>query len=458
MLDRLPDTVLLQCLHREVHLHSGAIPMFGKTIRPPSIISIIENTCRNADIASATQVLVVDDWLVGNRRRESFTTDPVTLKTLLQTAKLSPDQESWWREALDACHQDAWIALLLLQLPNLRKLEIRNMEPGSPYLQSILTRLTDPNDPLTGLTQLSELKVSPAMFGHDFFLSSFIPFAQLPAIQKFHIGGAIDSYPPPPPALFKAASESIRRRAQANGTNTSMGWGISPAQAQYLENISRSSTLAPSVLFPALTAAKPSLQSLWMTTTHRIRHSPRDIFTQDLPGIPIGNLHDLPSLRALRMRVENILSITHASDRTLTNTKDKLWDILPHTLESLFLEDCDRALFPEIINQLQRMLHSREEAQRQELHQETTLFPYLKTVVLQQPREEADRTRFEFPPNMKSISREMMEDVARHRMAENDLQPEVWKGLMEVKEKFGALGVEVRVVDKMRTDGEFLLR
>ena len=158
------------------------------------------------------------------------------------------------------------------------------------------------------------------------------------------------------------------------------------------------------------------------------------------------------------MRVENILTVTRAPDKTITSTTDTLWDILPPCLESIFLEDCDRALFPEVVQQLRQVLESREQAQQGEKHRQNTLFPDLKTVVLQQPYDEADRVRFEFPPDMESISREMMEDMARHRMAENDLQPEVWREVMGLRERFGALGVELRVVDKMRTDGEFPLR
>ncbi|PYI03543.1 hypothetical protein BO78DRAFT_193889 [Aspergillus sclerotiicarbonarius CBS 121057] len=558
MLDRLPDTVLLQIwgyliphphgpcshhqahhlapflrvcrrfytlflrqLHREVRLHSGAIPMVGKTIYPPSMMEIIENTCRNADIAAATQVLTVESWFVGQPRGMAFTADPVILETLLQSAQLSPDQESWWREALDASYYDAWLALLLLRLPNLRKLEIKNMAPGSPYLQSILTRLADPNDPLTGLSQLSELTITPPMFNHEFFLSDFVPFTQLPSMRKFHIVGALDHYPPPPagvwedndaprdnsspppttprthpfnspsnltritlrassaittlptllphlphlqsltynhhdPALHKAALESIRDCAKAAGLNPSMGLGISAAQARYLENISNTNTLNPSVLLPALTAARSSLQSLFISTTHVIRQNPREIRTQDLPGIPIGDLRDFQSLRILRMRVENLLPVERHEDRTVKTTQSTLWEVLPPSLEALYLEECDRAILPEIVDQLRQVVQSRE--QERDKHQQSTLFPVLKTVVLQQPNDEPDRVPFQFPRNMRSISRKKMEEMGRNRMAENDIQPEVWMELMGLKERFAVLGVELRVVDKMRDDREFPLR
>ncbi|RAK98739.1 uncharacterized protein BO80DRAFT_386773 [Aspergillus ibericus CBS 121593] len=495
--------------------------MVGKTIRPPSIISVIENSCRNAEIAAATQVLTVENWFVGQRGGMTFTADPVILETLLQSAQLSPDQESWWREALEASYQDAWLALLLLRLLNLRKLEIKSMESGSPYLQSILTRLADPNDPLTGLSRLSELAVAPAMFRKEFFLSSFIPFTQLPSLRKVHIIGALDHYPTPPagvwegddalednpstsatiidsytfhspsnithltlrasstlttlptllphlphlqsliynhhdPALHTAAMEFIRDGAKSAGLNPSMGLGISAAQAHYLENISNTSTLNPSVLLPALTAARSSLQSLWISTTHTLRMNPLDRRTQDLPGIPIGDLRDFTSLRIVRMRVENLLLVERREDRTVKYIQGKLWEILPPSLEALYLEECDRAILPEIVEQLRQIVQSHE--QQVQTHQQSILFLNLKTVVLQQPMDEPDRVPFQFPPNMTSISREMMEEIGRSRKAENDVQPGVWSELMGLRERFAVLGGTLRVMDKMRTDGEFPLR
>ncbi|PYH94358.1 hypothetical protein BO71DRAFT_398941 [Aspergillus ellipticus CBS 707.79] len=485
--------------------------MFGHTINPPSIISIVENACRNVEIASATQVLTLEDWFVAPSPRQAFTVDPVILETLLQPAQLSPDQESWWREALEACHQDALISLLLLKLPNLRKLEIKNMRTGSPYLKSILSRLVDTNDPLTGLSQLSELIITPKMFGYDFFLSDFILFTQLPSLRKFRLVGAIDHYQPPPPeegeehndppsttpethrfhppshlthltlhasnalttlstllphlphlqslvynhhdpAIQKSASESIRRLVHATGHNTSMGWGISRSRARYLDSISKTSTLNPAVLHPGLAqAARPSLQALWITTSHRLRQNPTETFTQDLPGIPIGDLHGFSALKQVRMRIENLLTVERNEDRTVKATEGTLWEVLPGCLEAVFLEECDREILPEVVRQLRRMVESREQEQQQ---QDATIFPALRKVVLQQPTEERDRIPFQFPENMTFISQEMMQRMARHRMAENDIQPDVYAELMGLKDRFAVMGVTLRVANKMGMDAE----
>ncbi|GLA93268.1 hypothetical protein AtubIFM57143_010617 [Aspergillus tubingensis] len=158
-------TIFMPLVHQAFHIHTGSFPRFENTPYLPFIVSATQNTCRYIHIASAIQILSVEDLFVGRIPKTPLPLDSVLLEALLQSLKTLPDQ-----------------------------LELKYLDANSPYLQSILSRLTDPNDPLTGLTQLSELNFSPQMPVDCSYLSSFIPFTQLPSIRKIRLVRAIDNY------------------------------------------------------------------------------------------------------------------------------------------------------------------------------------------------------------------------------------------------------------------------
>ncbi|RAK89129.1 hypothetical protein BO79DRAFT_146586 [Aspergillus costaricaensis CBS 115574] len=513
--------MFMPLVHQAFHIHTGSFPRFENVPYLPFIVSATQNTCRYIHIASAIQILSVEDLFVGRIPKTPLPLDSVLLEALLQSLKTLPDQVCWWREALEAGREDAWFSILLLQLPNLRKLELKYLDANSPYLQSILSRLTDPNDPLTGLTQLSELNFSPQMPVDCSYLSSFIPFTQLPSIRKVRLVRAIDNYQLPSTTeegdatdLLDASSLSpilplyqsyfhsdlthltlhgcstiatlpslltrlpklkslIYRHndsglPQVNtqvitdhtnqdaGINTSMRQGSPVAQTQHVATSTPIHILNPAELYLGLTEAScNSLQELWVTVERSFRMKEYERRTQDLPGIPIGDLGVFHSLRQVRIRVDNLLTVVRNGGSPQNGlfanvwASNNLWDVLPLSLEGLFLEDCDRGILPVLATQLRQVLESQIGTK------EYVLFPLMKTVVLQQPIDEVDRLPFVCPPNIPHYSLEAFQLEYNHRKAENDIQPDIYALLMMLKKGFTTFDLELKVLDKWDRDETF---
>ncbi|XRM44156.1 hypothetical protein ABZX51_007301 [Aspergillus tubingensis] len=177
--------------------------------------------------------------------------------------------------------------------------------------------------------------------------------------------------------------------------------------------------------------------------------------TQDLPGIPIGDLGIFHSLRQVRIRVDNLLTVVRNGgsppNGLFSNVwaSNNLWDILPLSLEGLFLEDCDRGILPVLASQLRQVLESQVGTK------EYVLFPLMKTVVLQQPIDEVDRLPFVCPPNIPHYSLEAFQLEYNHRKAANDIQPDIYALLMVLKKRFTTFDGELKVLDKWDRDETF---
>ncbi|GKZ27002.1 hypothetical protein AbraIFM66951_003939 [Aspergillus brasiliensis] len=466
--------------HRMFHIHTCSFPRFENVPDLPFLTSATQNTCRYAHIASTIQVLSMDELVVTRTPKTVLRLDPVLFEALLESIQSPPDQILWWREALEAGHRDAWFSLLLLQLSNLRKLELKYMETRSPYLQCILSRLIDPNDPLTGLTALSELEIGSHLPVEDVHLSSVIPFAQLPSVRKIRLVGAIGYYP-----LLTSAEGNETHWANEITSSLILPSSQSPSKITHLaihgcstlatlpnllaslpklqsfiycqdvsgipqdydqltgdrdedaginsnaDAISSIDILNAAALYPGLArASADSLQELWVTVVRPFRKNDNEQRDQEILGTPIGELRVFSALTQVWIPVDNLLTVVRRRGKLQNGTieevwvKNNLWDVLPLSLEKLFLEDCDRGILPVIVSQLRQVLKS------------------------QQPFDEVDRVPLVCPVNTPRFSLEMMMLECGHRMAMNDIQPEVYADLMDLAERFTMFDLTLKVLDK----------
>ncbi|PWY75747.1 hypothetical protein BO83DRAFT_463436 [Aspergillus eucalypticola CBS 122712] len=390
MLDRLPDIVLLQtweCLGpaahsafsndegcplctKLFHVHTGSFPRFENVPYLPFIASATQNTRRYIHIASAIQILSVEDLLVGRVPKTPLPLDSVLLEALLQPLKALPDQVCWWREVLEAGRKDTWFSILLLQLPNLRKLELKYLDTISSYPQ--FASLAIDNYKLPSFTEegdatdlLDASSLCPILPLYQSYFHSDLTHLTLHGCSTIAtLPGLLTRLPKLKSLIYRhndSGLPQVKTPATIDHTNQDAGINTSMRQAS---PVARTQHVATSTPINILNPAELTLGTV--ERSFRMKGYERRVFH---------------SLRQVRIRFQNgIFSNVWVGN--------DLWDVLPLSLEGLFLEDCDRGIMPVLASQLRQVLESQVGTK------EYVLFPVMETVVLQQPIDEVDRVPF----------------------------------------------------------------
>jgi hypothetical protein len=335
--------------------------------------SFLRIILRKPELARAVRSLHFDDW---RQHHSSASTSPAeqdmtSFNNWAETLSHSNEEYVRWEQDLLQGVEEAWIALLLPLVNNLRQLRLVYPKENS-YLDRMLQRAMKgekPFDMQPAFSMLQEVSLSHQETGDtkgSYMPSQIFPFFQLPSMRMFTADSVIESSAPQadehtPTAEVPVAGSSPISEITLNSSNGTQGMESLIASCSSLKSFkyqhSDSHLLAqgyqPSAFYKSLAGSKNSLQTLWLDNYGN--HLP---FT--ISGVNqthdewFGSLADFTALKDIRIRLPNLLDIRYQFEPSTPLT-----DILPQSVESLYIEGCKENTLGMLIGQLKMVLNKR---------------------------------------------------------------------------------------------------
>lgn len=313
------------------------------------------------------------------------------LRAWLEAVSCSTLESDQWAQRLGQGLADAWVALILPLLSQLRKLSLA-YTTNSPYLERIVQRAVDCKHPFSvqpAFRHLHEVSLHhredldhsehPDDARAETQLSStlLLPFFQLPSLRAITANSVVDptSITPPSeeltdddkPRLGFSSITNIDLRASSGNHGMEMLVSscadLKSFKYQHSDSHVLSHGYQPSAFHRSLTHSKKSLKTLWLD--HYGSHYP---FTA--AGLNqshdewFGSLVDFTALEEVRVRLPNLLDIRYQNEPTTP-----LMECLPSSIETLYIEGCEERYLGMLVSQLQAVIKNRQ-----------TRFPKLKRV------------------------------------------------------------------------------
>lgn len=316
------------------------------------------------------------------------------LTRLVKQSSHSDEEVTQWEGSLAKGLGDAWAALLLPLLTQLRKLHLA-YATRTPFLDTVMQRAVrceKPFDAQPAFQHLQEVslhrreEIDPcepqeaAEHGDQPPSAALLmPFFQLPSMRAifadsvidpssittdYHTSGKSDEEndeeaepsEKPPSGLSSITEIDLRASSGNHGMEALVAScaDLKSFKYQHSDCHVHSQGYQPSAFYRALTRSKHTLHTLWLD--HYGDHYP---FTA--AGLNqthdewFGSLADFTALREVRIRLPNLLDIRYQSEPTTP-----LINCLPQSLETLYIEGCEERHLSILASQLQTVLKQRQ--------------------------------------------------------------------------------------------------
>jgi hypothetical protein len=268
----------------------------------------------------------------------------------------SAHEESRWKEDLMGDHQDAWAAILLLLLGDLRKLQLKISDPYR-YIGIVISRATALHFPRLEVVRTLERQMGAFTKAHW-----VAPFFAFPAMREFASSGLADIRGKRP-LRFGTVSSSITHLTLERSMLTANALRVllsSCPNLQCLKYDHRAMANEPfhmGILHDCLAPRKDTLRSLWLNYRY-FGDAPLDRQEPCLQlGQWMGSFSSYGRLRELRIPLELLLDIGSVGHHPRKALFDK---VLPSALEWLYIHDCYEARLPMLVLQLLWLVLHRE--------------------------------------------------------------------------------------------------
>ncbi|KAJ5092661.1 hypothetical protein NUU61_007531 [Penicillium alfredii] len=298
----------------------------------------------------------------------------------LDIVSYSNKEKRDWARDLAKGLGDAWIALLLPLLNQLRQLHLV-YGTDTPYLNRIMQQAISGERPFDTYPPFRCLREVTLNRRDDFDLpdhrnptgeeprssaSLLLPFFQLPSVRTITADSVID------PSLDIGPESQPRTGRSPMGlssiteidlraSNANYGMEVLVASCADLKSFKYqhsdshvcSHGYQPSALYRSLAPSKASLQTLWLD--HHGSHYPfTALGLNQTHDEWFGSLVDFTVLREVRIRLPNLLDIRYSNEPTTP-----LIDCLPSSLEAIYIEGCEERHVPMLVRQLQAVIKNR---------------------------------------------------------------------------------------------------
>jgi hypothetical protein len=305
-------------------------------------------------------------------QRSSTFTDLITLPSF------SSKEAAQWKEDLAKGRGDAWLALMLPFLSQLRQLHLVYSTPTS-CLNRIMQRAINGQRPFQSQPALQHL--------HEVYLyhqedpdqptaqddseqgsnSALLqPFFRLPSVRSIIAHSVIDPTPDNldsdageaeqwPSGLSSITEIDLRRSSGNRGMEALIAScaNLKSFKYQHSDSHLASHGYQPTAFYRSLTRSKRTLQTLWLD--HYGDHHPfTSVGLNQTHDEWFGSLAVFSALRELRIRLPNLLDIRYQSEPTTP-----LVNCLPGSLESLYIEGCEERHMAMLVSQLQTVIKNR---------------------------------------------------------------------------------------------------
>ncbi|KAJ5860085.1 uncharacterized protein N7529_007395 [Penicillium soppii] len=363
--------LFLPLVYREVHIHNWR-----------DANSFLHAILQRPGLARAVRKLDLTKWQVQSMSDNEYheTENSALLIKWVTAASHSRIESQRWIECLAKGLSDAWIALILPLLTQLRKLHL-TYSTISPYLERIMQRAVDCEAPFAAqpaFRYLNKVSLHHQDFDNRDDWDSprvqsrapsklLLPFFQLPSVRAITANSVMD--PSSIPTGAERLAEDDRLRVgfssiteidlRASSGNHGMEMLIASCanlksfKYQHSDSHIFSHGYQPSAFHRSLRHSKKSLQTLWLDnygshypfTAAGLNQSQDEWF---------GSLVEFIALREVRVRLTNLLDIRYQNEPSTP-----LIECLPSSLETLYIEGCEERYLGMLVSQLQTVIKNR---------------------------------------------------------------------------------------------------
>lgn len=342
--------------------------------------SFICSNLQRPELARAVRVLHFDCWQdkpatghvdIADEKRPLLT-------NWVRTISQSDEERAQWEQDLQHGVSEAWIALLLPLISNLRRLRLIYPK-NNAYLDRTLYRAVNGERPTFRSLQevsLSHLEDDADDTKGNFLPSQILSFFQLPLMRTLSADGVLESdsaleargLPPSSPLTDSPSSISEITLNASNGSKGMEGLiascsSLKTFKYQHSDSHLHAEGYQPSAFYHSLAGSKNTLETLWLDTCGH--HLPFTIAgANETHDEWFGSLADFVALKDMRIRLPNLLDVRYQFEPSTS-----LSDILPRSLESLYIEGCKENTLLMLLNQVRMVLGQR-----------TSRFPALRRV------------------------------------------------------------------------------
>lgn len=323
---------------------------------------------KRPELAPAVRALYFDRWQdkpstghanIAEEDRPLFNS---WIKTISQSGK----EHSQWEQDLDNGVSEAWIALLLPLASNLRQLHLVYPKYNN-YLDRTFQRAVDGEHPaFQSLREVSlnHLEDDTGDTKGNYLPSQILPFFRLPLMRKISADTVMESnsaqqaqgMPPSEPLTGSSISEiTLNRSNGAKGMESLIAScsSLKTFKYQHSDSHLHAEGYQPSAFYRSLAGSKDTLQTLWLDTCGH--HLPFTITgANETHDEWFGSLAEFTALKDMRIRLPNLLDVRYQAEPSTP-----LPEVLPHSLESLFIEGCKENSLSMLLRQVQVLVSKR---------------------------------------------------------------------------------------------------
>ncbi|KAF9890470.1 hypothetical protein FE257_005875 [Aspergillus nanangensis] len=372
------------------------------------VIPFVRAALRNPEITRSIRDLdlpQIDTW----NDKDAPTEDITEVHHLICEASHSPEEQQKWEDDLQRGSIDAWVSLLFLKLENLQGLTIA-LSAKPEHLHRILDRAAKSEKPFDSfpiLQHLEDLSIGSRDLRYPFHTDEALPFFQFPSLRTFRAIEALETFhsdetpKEAPQELLGSSSVTTLKLSQSNGKFGMRALITSCANLETFEYQHQNlfakgefgEDFVPSAFYRPLLTQKHSLTTLRFNDQHD--DPPYELAAQSSgPNQGVGgSFAEFTALKDLRIRLPNLVG---------REWQTELSDLLPCSLEKLYLAHCWDRKFDQLVPQLRTMV-SRREQQFPSLR-EICVEPYCLELM---SREEFNAPR---PPNFNMEAPRMREE------------------------------------------------
>lgn len=281
----------------------------------------------------------------------------------------SEEEHTQWKDDLEKGAGDAWVALLLPMLSNLQQLRLVYPKENV-YLDRTLHRALNGEKPFdtqpafpslegVSLKHLDEDEVEKS----NYKPSQILPFFKFPSMRSFSADSVIENIQEgDETTLDSLAGSSSIHEITLRSSNGRQGMDSLIASCSRLKSFkyqhSDSHALAegyqPSAFYQSLAGSKNSLETLWLDS-HGQHHTFTAAGLNESHDEWFGSLVDFKALKDIRIRLPNLLDIRYQSEPS-----SPLTDVLPSSLQSLYVEGCKENNLSTLLSQLDTVIKNRK--------------------------------------------------------------------------------------------------
>ncbi|KAL4903763.1 hypothetical protein BDW74DRAFT_155382 [Aspergillus multicolor] len=381
--------------HRFHELFSRALYRTASLKSRSEVQSFLKTITLRPALANAVRSLDFDGWTFEDAQPRIVQDELALFSKSEEAFAHSPEEQVQWENDLSDGMDEAWMALLLASVPNVRQLRLvypsHSLESRG-YLDRLLQRAATQQKPLDerlAFTLLQEVSLRQVTRDDDangtFSPAQIQPFLQMPSLSRVAVDSLIEYRPEleaseeqplihlapqqteePPSEQNHQLSEITFTSSNAfNGLKTLLGHpscrALKSFKYQHTDALLLSEGFQPSAFNASLSRHKSTLETLWL-----------DNFGTHLPftigGLNesyeewFGSLADFTALKDLRIRLTNLLDIQYSFEPVTPLT-----EVLPEGIERLYVEDCKERSLGMLLGQIGLVLEARKNGRFKQL-------------------------------------------------------------------------------------------